>query len=51
MIIYNFFARAHDWSPRVVDELDLDEVEWLPLLEEAAAQASETIQKEMEAQR
>lgn len=51
MIIYNWFARAHDWPPRVVDELELDEVEWLPLLEEAVMQASEVIQKEMEAQR
>jgi hypothetical protein len=50
MVVYNWFARARNWPPRVVDELDLDEVEWLPLLEEACQQASEVIQKEIEAQ-
>lgn len=49
--MYNWFARAHDWSPRMVDELELEEVEWLPLMEEAAQQAQETIQKEIDAQR
>lgn len=50
MMIYNWFARAHHWTPRQVDELGLDEVEWLPLLEEACHEASEVIQKEIESQ-
>lgn len=50
MIIYNWFARARSWTPRQVDELDLEEVEWLPLLEEACLQASEVIQKEINSQ-
>lgn len=50
MIIYNWYARSHNWHPRLVDELDLDEVEWLPLMEEAVHQAQEVIQKEIEAQ-
>ena len=51
MMIYNWYARAYNWSPRVVDELELDEVEWLPLLAEGVAQATETISKEIDSQR
>lgn len=51
MIIYNWFAKAYNWPPRVVDELDLEEVEWIPLIAEGIAQAQETIQKEIDAQR
>lgn len=51
MVVYNWYARCHHWPPRVVDELDLDEVEWIPLLEEACMQASEVIQKEIDAQK
>ena len=51
MIVYNWFARARGWHPRQVDELEPDEVEWLPLLEEACQQASDVIQKEVDAQR
>jgi hypothetical protein len=50
MIVYNWYARAHDWHPREVDLLELDEVEWIPLLEEACQQASDVIQKEVDAQ-
>lgn len=50
MMIYNWYARAHHWHPRQVDELNLEEVEWLPILEEACQQASEVLQKEIESQ-
>jgi hypothetical protein len=50
MLAYNFFGRSRNWHPRQVDELDLDEVEWLPLLEEACLQASDVIRKEEQAQ-
>jgi hypothetical protein len=48
MLIYNWFARARNWHPRQVDELGLDEMEWLPVLEEAVLAASEQIAKEQE---
>lgn len=51
MMVYNWFARNRNWHPRQVDELDLDEVEWLPLLEEACLQAADVIRKEEQAQR
>lgn len=51
MLIYNWFARARNWHPREVDELSLDEMEWLPLCEEAVQIASETIAKQNEKQR
>ena len=35
MLVYNWFARARNWTPRQVDELRLDEMEWLPIIEEA----------------
>lgn len=50
MIIYNWFGRARQWTPRQVDELELDELEYLPLMEEACLEASDIIQKEVEAQ-
>ena len=50
MMVYNWFARTRNWHPRQVDELELDEVEWLPLLEEACLQASDVVQQEERAQ-
>jgi hypothetical protein len=35
MLVYNWFARARGWTPRQVDELSLEEMEWLPIVEEA----------------
>lgn len=46
MLVYNWFARARNWTPRQVDELSLDEMEWLPIIEEAVQLASETAAKQ-----
>jgi len=41
MLVYNWYARARNWHPRQVDELHLDEMEWLPIIEEAVQAALE----------
>lgn len=41
MLVYNWFGRMRDWHPRMVDELYLDEMEWLPIVEEAVQAAIE----------
>ncbi len=48
MLIYSWFARARNWTPRQVDELSLDEMEWLPLIEEAVQDASSQISRQRE---
>jgi hypothetical protein len=44
MLVYHSFARSHGWPPYVVRKLRLDELYWLPLLEEATAAALEQVQ-------
>lgn len=41
MLVYNWFRRTSNWHPRQVDELSLEEMEWLPLIEEAVQLALE----------
>ena len=43
MMIYDKFADAYGWSPRVVDELTLDEMFWLPVIRDAKAAAAEAV--------
>lgn len=43
MLAYDRFAEEFGWSPRVVDELTLDEFFWLPLIREAKAIAAESL--------
>jgi hypothetical protein len=44
MMIYDKFAEAYGWSPRVVDdELTLDEMFWLPVIRDAKAAAAEAL--------
>ena len=50
LLVYNYYRKLNGWHPRQVDELELDEVEWLPVLEAASVEASEIIQKEIQAQ-
>lgn len=45
MVIYDWFAEARGWPPQVVDELDLDQVYWLPILKAARSQAIETLRE------
>lgn len=39
MLTYRFYAHHYHWTPDQVRELELDEVEWLPLVETAALEA------------
>jgi hypothetical protein len=39
MAIYQWFARTHNWTPQQVDELTLEQLFWLPVMEEALAEA------------
>lgn len=43
MLAYNWFARLRGWDPRIVDELTLEEIEWLPVVEEAVQLAAEQL--------
>lgn len=43
MMVYDKFAEAYGWSPRVVDELTLDELFWLPVIRDAKADAIEAL--------
>lgn len=50
MLIYHHFARLRNWTPRQVDELTIEEMDWLPLLEEATTDALEVLEAEHRAQ-
>ena len=40
MLTYHFFMKSYEGChPRIVDELSLDEVEWLPLISRAEGEA------------
>jgi hypothetical protein len=43
MVIKDWFAEAHGWNPRIVDELDLDEIFWLPVIKHARNIAQEQL--------
>lgn len=40
MLTYRFFAQRYHWTPEQVRALDLEEEEWLPLVEVAASEAA-----------
>jgi hypothetical protein len=44
MMLYRKFAKAYNWTPETVRRLRLDELFWLPVIEEAEAAAIEQIQ-------
>ena len=44
MMLYRKFAKAYQWTPEMVRRLRLDELFWLPVIEEAEAAAVEQIQ-------
>ena len=48
IFVYGWFKRNGDWHPRQVDELYLDELEWIPVYEEAVSAAEEYINKSTE---
>lgn len=43
MLVYDAFAERYGWSPRVVDELNLDEIEWLPIVSSSKNDAREQL--------
>jgi hypothetical protein len=46
ILVYGYFKRNGDWHPRQVDELTLEELEWIPVYEEAISQTQEFIRKQ-----
>lgn len=51
IFVYGWFKRNGNWHPREVDDLYLDELEWIPVYEEAIALAEEYIDKQNQYQR
>lgn len=45
MAIKHWFAKTRGWTPRQVDELTLDEIYWLPIMEEATNYAIEQLRE------
>ena len=41
MMTYHWFAENYNWTPRQVDQLDLSEVFWLPVIKGALSDAIE----------
>ena len=39
MMLYRKFAKAYQWTPEQVRRLRLDELFWLPVIEDAEAEA------------
>lgn len=39
MMVYSWFAKCYNWTPAQVDELTLDQIRWLPAIEEARTAA------------
>ena len=42
-MLYRKFAKAYQWTPEQVRRLRLDELYWLPVIEDAEAEAIEQI--------
>lgn len=43
-MLYRKFAKAYHWTPEMVRRLRLDELYWLPVIEDAESAALEQIQ-------
>ena len=48
MALYQWFARKYSWTPAQVDSLDLEQMTWLPIMEEALGDAIEHYRAEAE---
>lgn len=48
IMAYGYFKSRENWHPRQVDELYLDELEWIPVYNEAIDAATEYIRKQEE---
>jgi hypothetical protein len=50
MMLYRRFAKAYSWTPDQVRRLRLDELYWLPVIEEAEGAAVEKYQAVLDKQ-
>jgi len=46
VLIHRWFAATYGWTPDQVGDLDLDDLLWLPVIEEAAHEAQEFLSKQ-----
>jgi hypothetical protein len=46
ILVYGYFERNWNWHPRQVDELTLEELEWLPVYDDAVSDAAEFVRKQ-----
>jgi hypothetical protein len=44
MLVYDRYAGSGEWNPRIVDELELDELFWMPIIHEAKMIAAGQVQ-------
>ena len=44
MMLYRKFAKAYGWTPEMVRRLRVDELFWLPVIEDAEAAFAEQVQ-------
>jgi len=45
LMMYERFAEAYGWPPRVVDQMTREELFWLPVIRDAKADAAELMAK------
>jgi|1185.fasta_scaffold83427_3 hypothetical protein len=46
MLTWRWFAKVYGWTPDQVEELPLEARDWLPLIEEAAHEASDFLSRQ-----
>jgi hypothetical protein len=46
ILVYGYFKKDQGLHPREVDELTLEELEWIPIYDEAMAEAREFIRRQ-----
>jgi hypothetical protein len=51
ILVYGYFERNWNWHPRQVDELTLEELEWLPVYDDAVNEAAEFLRKQQNFQK
>ena len=51
MMLYRKFAKAYNWPPEVVRRLRMDELFWLPVIDDAESAAVEQLARIREAQK
>lgn len=46
MLTKRWFAKNYGWDPEQVNRLDLEDLTWLPLIEDAVGVAQDRLQKQ-----